>query len=572
MGYNSNVIYACLNSGRLIEIDIFTKEIRKIFLNKNNPILRNFCISPCEKYIIYSSEDSISLTYSSLRTFKKIHKLEGHGENTQKFALSFDGKLGASFEGNSIIAWDLQHGKIIRQINNIDIIDLSVSNDGKKIFYTDQEYLYTYFVDANKIIKKNKLNPKSKYPDFYYITNSEKMISCDWDSNIRICDFDSPEKSYFIPTDSIDCVRVLATSNLDKFIFLCSKNEGIYDVYIHDTNYFKKNDEFQGSLDKFGSKKIHLPGLENAWIDSLSNKNVNIESIDYRIKYVIDILFSYKIYFDHEKLSNFLWAEFVKKHIVYSRPEKCEFYGNTNTLLIYFESSKNNYKIKYYNVICINIKSLKISVLFNVRLNAPYYFKAQLSSDGKLLLLGDQFGECQLWDTGNTKLIHIFRDHESDISNLTFSPDSKFFISSDASGKILIYDIKKLDCIGMVIEKRTNDFVVDWKLNKLSISLDYSKEERYVSFSFSKLPLGSFITTAQREIISEDLSSGPVTARPPCCGQVISIPSAIANCIEHWTQKGGEGGYTATDLLLDCPNCSTPLRMNPFFVDIRTKN
>jgi hypothetical protein len=91
-------------------------------------------------------------------------------------------------------------------------------------------------------------------------------------------------------------------------------------------------------------------------------------------------------------------------------------------------------------------------------------------------------------------------------------------------------------------------------------------------YNIENLPLGPFITTAQREVISEDLTLGSVTARPPCCGQLISIPSTIADRIEHWTLEGGEGGYTDPDLLLDCPNCGTPLRMNPFFVDLKPAN
>ena len=82
------------------------------------------------------------------------------------------------------------------------------------------------------------------------------------------------------------------------------------------------------------------------------------------------------------------------------------------------------------------------------------------------------------------------------------------------------------------------------------------------------LALGPFITTAQREIRSEDLPAGPVTARPACCGQRISIPEPIAERIEYFFLNSSETAYTDPALLLNCPSCGTLLRMNPFFIDI----
>jgi hypothetical protein len=93
-----------------------------------------------------------------------------------------------------------------------------------------------------------------------------------------------------------------------------------------------------------------------------------------------------------------------------------------------------------------------------------------------------------------------------------------------------------------------------------------------VLFDLEKPPLGPLITTAHREIISEDLPAGPVTARPPCCDQLISIPADLAERIEHWHLAGDERGdyaYTDPGLLLNCISCGTPLRMNPFFLDVK---
>jgi hypothetical protein len=91
-------------------------------------------------------------------------------------------------------------------------------------------------------------------------------------------------------------------------------------------------------------------------------------------------------------------------------------------------------------------------------------------------------------------------------------------------------------------------------------------------FALENLHLGPLITTAQRELISEDLLAAPVTARPPCCGQLIPIPAGVADRIERWHVVGddrGDDAYADPSLLLNCSSCETPLRMNPFFLDVK---
>ena len=58
----------------------------------------------------------------------------------------------------------------------------------------------------------------------------------------------------------------------------------------------------------------------------------------------------------------------------------------------------------------------------------------------------------------------------------------------------------------------------------------------------------------------------PAAARPPCCGKLIDIPEAITERIDHWTVSGGEGGYKDPSLEIPCPECGTPLKMNPCFI------
>ena len=89
-------------------------------------------------------------------------------------------------------------------------------------------------------------------------------------------------------------------------------------------------------------------------------------------------------------------------------------------------------------------------------------------------------------------------------------------------------------------------------------------------FDIENLPLGPFLTTVHEEVVSEDLPAGPAFARPACCGQRISVPASAVERIGDWALQGGEGGYTDPTLLMDCPGCGTPLRLNPFLVSTRS--
>jgi WD40 repeat protein len=237
-----------------------------------------------------------------------------------------------------------------------------------------------------------------------------------------------------------------------------------------------------------------------------------------------------------------------------------------------------------------------------------------LSSDGHKLISssGDRGNNLIVWDlnTGNCLLNLVGAIEEPQrILNLGISADGCNVLQSCLSeyGKVTkVWNLKKKQCIDSLYVDGMYDcgdskIYLSHNLHKgvwvsefnlfLKHSLFYlhgincltkNTKNRIVGggfidgrvefFDIENLPLGPFITTAQREVISEDLTFGSVTARPPCCGQLISAPSTIADQIEHWSNEGGEGGYTDPALLLDCPNCKTPLRMNPFFVDVKPAN
>ena len=138
---------------------------------------------------------------------------------------------------------------------------------------------------------------------------------------------------------------------------------------------------------------------------------------------------------------------------------------------------------------------------------------------------------------------------------------------SEGDHTLRVWDTETGECLGVILMRGHSSLAFQSRTGRLIGGFSDGRVEFY---SITNLPLGPFITTARREIVSEDLPTGPVTARPPCCGQLITMPVPVSERIKHWTLAGGAGGYTDPALLLSCPNCQTPLRMNPFFVNLKS--
>jgi nephrocystin-3 len=191
-----------------------------------------------------------------------------------------------------------------------------------------------------------------------------------------------------------------------------------------------------------------------------------------------------------------------------------------------------------------------------------------LSADGRFVI-----GRCYNYSVGiwsiETEYFKFLKGHTRDVTCFGLSADMRYAVSGSSDNTFCFWSILTSKCIARFFARGITDMALNWPNSTLLLGFSDGRVEFY---NIENLPLGPFITTAQREIFSEDLPTGSVTARPVCCGEQISIPPTIVNRIEHWALEGGEGGYTDPALLLDCSNCSTPLRMNPFFVDIQANN
>ena len=194
-----------------------------------------------------------------------------------------------------------------------------------------------------------------------------------------------------------------------------------------------------------------------------------------------------------------------------------------------------------------------------------------VSPDGRIVVSASMDDNLRVWDLGSGDCVHNVEVHahtwrEPDLS---FSPDGRFLVSGSGGNTLRIWDLVSCEIVAVFFLRGLASFEVDWSRRRLVAGFADGRVEFY---HIENLSLGPFITTAQRELVSEDLPVGPVTARPVCCGEVIEIPPALADRIEHWHLAGhdrGDHAYTDPALLFDCPSCGTPLRMNPFFVDVR---
>lgn len=83
---------------------------------------------------------------------------------------------------------------------------------------------------------------------------------------------------------------------------------------------------------------------------------------------------------------------------------------------------------------------------------------------------------------------------------------------------------------------------------------------------------GPLITTASRLIYSPDAAPGPAFIHPPCCAAKCQIPRAMASKIDAFGFEPPPSAFSDATLLFSCPNCGSPLRINPFVLDVLTES
>jgi WD40 repeat protein len=173
-------------------------------------------------------------------------------------------------------------------------------------------------------------------------------------------------------------------------------------------------------------------------------------------------------------------------------------------------------------------------------------------------------GTLQVWNLESGECLRVLKGNIESVKAIAVTPDGQNVVSQGWDNTLRFWNLESGDCLAKIYRLGLNSMTLCPKIGNLVAGFSDGRVEFY---KIHNIPLDPFITTVNREIISEDLPAGPITARPACCGQLVNIPETVSERIDHWLLHGGDGGYNDPALLIDCPSCGEPLRMNPFFVD-----
>jgi WD40 repeat protein len=189
-----------------------------------------------------------------------------------------------------------------------------------------------------------------------------------------------------------------------------------------------------------------------------------------------------------------------------------------------------------------------------------------LSADGRRVVSGSWDKTLRIWDMETGQCLKVLEGHTERVTSLVLSADGRRVVSGSRDKTLRIWDMQNSQCLGVHFLRGVYSMGYQSRTGKIVAGFGDGRVEFY---KIHNLPLEPFITTANREIISVDLPASPITARPPCCGQLVFMPETVSERINHGLLHGGDGGYNDPALLIDCPSCGKPLRMNPFFVDVK---
>jgi WD40 repeat protein len=558
--------------------DVDTGECLKIIEGHSDPIT-SLVLCADGRRVVSGSNDK-TLRIWDVQTGKCLKILKGHTDRIGSLVLSADGRFVVSgSDDKTLRIWDVQTGKCLKVLESHSsaVNSIALTVDGRRVISGDFDTLLIWNIESGVCLKALESHSDSVI-SLVLSTNGRLVISGSDDNTLRLWDCETGEclkvleghtnlvTSFVL---SADGRRIVSGSN-DKTLRIWDVQTGkclkILDGHTNRILSLVLSGNAKGIVSGSGDKTLRIWDIETGKClrileghsDSVTSLVLSADghriisgSVDKTLRvWDVDTGECLKILQGHSDSITSLVLSADGRRVVSG--------SDDNTLRLWDCETGE----------CLKIFAGHTNLVEAMRNRATNNFVRSIvwNWDGRLFVSRSRY-TLRLWDVETSECLKDLQGHVRQVNSLVISADGRQAVSAGYDNTLRFWDVKTGLCRGVFFRYGISHMAFHSGVGKLVLGFSTGCVEFY---NLENLPFSPLITTAHREIISEDLPAGPVTARPPCCGQQISIPPSIADRIEYWNYEGGEGGYTENALLLDCPNCGTPLRMNPFFVDVKT--
>lgn len=294
---NSNLLHLTQENELVItyenKINIFSLDNREIV--KTFEGIKTENIISCQKGYIFTLDNRKNILEVFLaKDFIKLFNIELNEQIKKIYDISLDGKILVIKTLNSILIWDTKSNKIIKEYDEKDINNISISDDSTYLAYINSDNLiYTFDLSTNiEIEHKSEFYFEFnwakdirifKYTDTYKLVISGPFSNGSKRANLLIYDL----KKNKLLTHTIVSIntRVPTVNHImsitDKYIVLCAKFGGMdpsYKVWLADINTGEYLNHIHCGAIKFqiDSLSDFIPIISSA----IYRKEYNLEFID----------------------------------------------------------------------------------------------------------------------------------------------------------------------------------------------------------------------------------------------------------------------------------------------------
>lgn len=575
--------------------------------------------------VALSADSGLAVSASSDNTLRVwdlksaicIKVLNGHTDDVTSVALSADGRRAVSgSEDKTLRFWDLESGKCLKVFEgHTDWVNsVSISADGSiSVSASADKTLRVWDLESGACLKVLK-GHENMVGSVVLSSDARLAISGSYDSTLRVWDISSGICIKVFEGQSIWSITVAISADGSRAISANHDNNlRLWDLHRGECLKPFKGSRFVHSLDLSadGRNAISASHLNNLRLwDSQSGKCIKV--LKGHAKRVCAAALS------SDGSSAISWSEDQTLRVWDLKSGECiKTFGEHTCYVHSLICSHDSHRVVMVSSeSIIRMWDLESGKCIKVLEGHKEWIKTfAFSSDGRRALSGSGDKTLRFWDLDSGECIRAFEGHTNWVNSVAISPDSRRALSGSADKTLRLWDLESGQClkvfeghtggVSRVVLSADGHRAVSWAwdqtlrvwdltsgecaarffcrglvsmaihptLNKIAVIFLNCRQPEFLDFE--NLPLGPLITTAQRVVVSEDLPAGPVSARPPCCAQLMQIPANVADRIEHWHFVGddrGDDAYTDPALQLNCSSCGTPLRMNPFFLEMSPRS